>query len=118
MFKFKKIILSDLCLFVCLGSQFSFLIYRATSAITHVVLGQFKTCILLLGNYYVFGSNQGYTSICGAFTAIAGMSVYTYLNLRQKTSKTSPRQASSVPVSRLSKENGNKHDGNYGRESV
>ncbi|XP_030953232.1 nucleotide-sugar uncharacterized transporter 1 [Quercus lobata] len=90
----------------------------ATSAITHVVLGQFKTCILLLGNYYVFGSNQGYTSICGAFTAIAGMSVYTYLNLRQKTSKTSPRQASSVPVSRLSKENGNKHDGNYGRESV
>jgi hypothetical protein len=90
----------------------------ATSAITHVVLGQFKTCVLLLGNSYVFGSNQGKTSICGALTAIAGMSVYTYLNLRQKTSKPSPRQASSVTISRLSKENGNNHDGDYGRESV
>lgn len=91
---------------------------RATSAITHVVLGQFKTCVLLLGNYYLFGSNQGKTSICGAFTAIAGMSYYTYLNLNQKPSKTSPRQAASLPISRLSKENGSMHDGNYGGESV
>jgi hypothetical protein len=92
-------------------------IYRATSAITHVVLGQFKTCVLLLGNYYLFGSNQGKTSIFGASTAIAGMSVYTYLNLKQKPSKTT-RQASSLPISRLSKENGNTHDGNGGGESV
>jgi hypothetical protein len=92
-------------------------IYRATSAVTHVVLGQFKTCVLLLGNYYLFGSNQGKTSILGASTAIAGMSVYTYLNLKQKPSKTT-RQAS-LPVSRLlSKENGNTHDGNGGGESV
>ncbi|XP_041022019.1 nucleotide-sugar uncharacterized transporter 1-like isoform X1 [Juglans microcarpa x Juglans regia] len=79
----------------------------ATSAITHVVLGQFKTCVLLLGNYSLFGSNQGKTSICGAFTAIAGMSIYTYLNMKQKSDKTPPRQASSLPISRLSKENGN-----------
>ncbi|KAB1204306.1 hypothetical protein CJ030_MR8G004636 [Morella rubra] len=90
----------------------------ATSAITHVVLGQFKTCVLLLGNYYLFGSNQGITSIGGAFTAIAGMSFYTYLNLKQKSSKTSSRQASTLPISRLSRENGNAHDGNYGVESV
>ncbi|XP_059461203.1 nucleotide-sugar uncharacterized transporter 1 [Corylus avellana] len=88
----------------------------ATSAVTHVVLGQFKTCVLLLGNYYLFGSNQGKTSIMGASTAIAGMSFYTYLNLKQKSSKTT-RQAS-LPVSRLSKENGNTHDGNGGGESV
>ncbi|EXC47695.1 hypothetical protein L484_002406 [Morus notabilis] len=50
----------------------------ATSAITHVVLGQFKTCAVLLGSYYLFGSNPGTTSICGAFAAIAGnMYVYT-----------------------------------------
>ncbi|KAG6698668.1 hypothetical protein I3842_08G031400 [Carya illinoinensis] len=79
----------------------------ATSAITHVVLGQFKTCVLLLGNYSLFGSNQGKTSICGAFTAIAGMSIYTYLNMMQKSGKTPPRQASSLPISSLSKENGN-----------
>ncbi|PON86392.1 Sugar phosphate transporter domain containing protein [Trema orientale] len=59
----------------------------ATSAITHVVLGQFKTCVLLLGNYYLFGSNPGYTSICGAFAAIAGMYIYTYLNLKQQSTK-------------------------------
>ncbi|KAJ1439844.1 putative membrane protein [Sesbania bispinosa] len=71
---------------------------NATSAISHVVLGQFKTCVLLLGNYYLFGSNPGKISICGAFTAIAGMSVYTYLNLRQQSNKISPRQASTLKI--------------------
>lgn len=69
--------------------------FRATSAISHVVLGQFKTCVLLLGNYYIFGSNPGITSICGAFVAIAGMSFYTYLNLQNgklKSRKQSPRK--------------------------
>ncbi|CAB4262072.1 unnamed protein product [Prunus armeniaca] len=90
---------------------------RATSAVTHVVLGQFKTCVILLGNYYLFSSNPGKTSISGAFTAIAGMSIYTYLNLKQQSSK-APRQASSLPKSKLSKENGSIHEGNYGSESV
>ncbi|XP_008223847.1 PREDICTED: uncharacterized membrane protein At1g06890 [Prunus mume] len=89
----------------------------ATSAVTHVVLGQFKTCVILLGNYYLFSSNPGKTSISGAFTAIAGMSIYTYLNLKQQSSK-APRQASSLPKSKLSKENGSIHEGNYGSESV
>lgn len=91
---------------------------RATSAVTHVVLGQFKTCTVLLGNYYIFGSNPGTTSICGAFTAIAGMSVYTHLNLKQQPTKALPRQASSLSKSKLSKENGSIEDGTYGRESV
>ncbi|KAJ7955860.1 Nucleotide/sugar transporter family protein [Quillaja saponaria] len=90
----------------------------ATSAISHVVLGQFKTCVLLLGNYYLFGSNSGTTSICGAFTAIAGMSVYTYLNLKQQSNKLPPRQSSILPKSKLSKENGSTHDGHSVAESV
>ncbi|KAI4344485.1 hypothetical protein L6164_011706 [Bauhinia variegata] len=90
----------------------------ATSAISHVVLGQFKTCVLLLGNYYLFDSNPGKTSISGAFTAIIGMTVYTYLNLRQQSNKLSPRQATTLPKSKLSKENGTTHDGHYGAESV
>ncbi|KAM1721066.1 hypothetical protein ACFX12_022650 [Malus domestica] len=87
----------------------------ATSAVTHVVLGQFKTCVILLGNYYFFSSNPGKTSISGAFTAIAGMSIYTYLNLKLQSNKTFPRQASSLPKS---KENSYTHVGNYGSESV
>ncbi|KAE8657970.1 Nucleotide/sugar transporter family protein isoform 2 [Hibiscus syriacus] len=67
----------------------------ATSAISHVVLGQFKTCVLLLGNYYIFQSNPGATSICGAFIAIAGMTYYTYLSLEKgkiRSGKQSPRR--------------------------
>lgn len=92
----------------------------ATSAVSHVVLGQFKTCILLLGNYFLFGSNPGTISICGAFTAIGGTSVYTYLNMKQQSSKVSPRQPSTLPKSKLGKENGstNGNDGHYGAESV
>ncbi|XP_019431126.1 PREDICTED: solute carrier family 35 member E3-like isoform X2 [Lupinus angustifolius] len=90
----------------------------ATSAISHVVLGQFKTCILLLGNYYLFGSNPGKISIGGAFTAIAGTSVYTCLNLKQQSNKVSPKQPSILPKSKLSNENGSTHDGHYGAESV
>ncbi|OAY46445.2 nucleotide-sugar uncharacterized transporter 1 [Manihot esculenta] len=91
----------------------------ATSAISHVVLGQFKTCVVLLGNFYLFGSNPGVTSIFGAFTAIAGMSAYTYLNLfsmKSQAGKTSPRKTAAAK-SRLSRENGDSHDG-YGGESV
>ncbi|KAG6769377.1 hypothetical protein POTOM_025008 [Populus tomentosa] len=90
----------------------------ATSAISHVVLGQFKTCVVLLGNFCIFGSNPGMTSISGAFMAIAGMSGYTYLNIHKpkpQTGKSSPRKSSTQ--SRLSKENGDGHDG-YGGESV
>ncbi|RDX83376.1 Nucleotide-sugar uncharacterized transporter 1, partial [Mucuna pruriens] len=91
----------------------------ATSAVSHVVLGQFKTCVILLGNYYLFGSNPGIISICGAFTAIAGMSVYTYLNLKQQTNKVFPRQASLLPKSKLSNENGSSHtNGHYSAENV
>ncbi|KAM0026109.1 putative sugar phosphate transporter domain-containing protein [Helianthus debilis subsp. tardiflorus] len=91
-----------------------------TSATTHVVLGQFKTCVILLGGFIMFGSNPGSTSICGAVTALAGMSFYTHLNLRpqQQSLKASVRQ-SSLPKSKLSKENGDMHDhANHGDESV
>ncbi|CAN1222724.1 Nucleotide-sugar uncharacterized transporter 2 [Linum grandiflorum] len=88
----------------------------ATSAISHVVLGQFKTCIVLLGNYYIFGSNPGVTSIFGAVIAISGMSAFTYLNLLQNAkSQTAPQKSPVKDKSRLNKENTN--DG-YGEESV
>ncbi|KAL3637006.1 hypothetical protein CASFOL_019305 [Castilleja foliolosa] len=70
----------------------------ATSATTHAVLGQFKTCVILLGGYLLFGSNPGPTSILGAATALIGMSFYTYLNLhsRQQSAKT----LSTLPLSK------------------
>ncbi|KAJ6301778.1 hypothetical protein OIU77_015988 [Salix suchowensis] len=59
----------------------------ATSATSHVVLGQFKSCVILLGGYLIFGSDPGFVSICGALTALAGMSVYTSLNLQESREK-------------------------------
>ncbi|XP_030514356.2 nucleotide-sugar uncharacterized transporter 2 isoform X2 [Rhodamnia argentea] len=72
----------------------------ATSATSHVVLGQFKTCVILLGGYIFFHSDPGSVSICGAVTALCGMSVYTSLNLKEPvgtTRKHLPKQA--LPVS-------------------
>ncbi|KAF2580170.1 hypothetical protein F2Q68_00000917 [Brassica cretica] len=66
----------------------------ATSAITHVVLGQFKTCVLLLGNFYIFGSNSGVVSVCGAIVAIIGTSLYTFLNTRGQSLKASSSSSS------------------------
>ncbi|KAL6520577.1 hypothetical protein OROMI_032137 [Orobanche minor] len=81
----------------------------ATSATTHAVLGQFKTCVILLGGFLLFGSNPGSTSILGASTALIGMSFYTYLNLqsRHQSAKVLSRQ-STLPLSKskLSKESG------------
>ncbi|GAU28283.1 hypothetical protein TSUD_256110 [Trifolium subterraneum] len=55
----------------------------ATSATTHVVLGQFKTCVILLGGYLLFDSDPGIVSIGGAVVALTGMSVYTTFNLQE-----------------------------------
>ncbi|KAH6764452.1 Nucleotide/sugar transporter family protein, partial [Perilla frutescens var. frutescens] len=57
----------------------------ATSATSHVVLGQFKTCVILLGGYMLFSSDPGVVSIIGAVIALSGMSVYTSLNLKEQT---------------------------------
>lgn len=73
----------------------------ATSATSHVVLGQFKTCVILLGGYLIFNSDPGFVSICGAVAALCGMSVYTSLNLKKpqdSTSKQLPKQ--SLPTSK------------------
>ncbi|XP_062079814.1 nucleotide-sugar uncharacterized transporter 2 isoform X2 [Humulus lupulus] len=64
----------------------------ATSATSHVVLGQFKTCVLLLGSYLIFKSDPGIVSICGAVAALCGMSIYTSLNLKDKLEKTTTKQ--------------------------
>ncbi|KAG1364487.1 nucleotide-sugar uncharacterized transporter 2 [Cocos nucifera] len=94
----------------------------ATSATSHVVLGQFKTCVILLGGYLLFKSNPGMSSICGAITALAGMSLYTYLNMlgsHQQAAAAPPRQSSfSSRKSKLSKEGSNPHGENCTTETV
>jgi len=65
------------------------------------VLGQFKTIVIMLSGYLVFGSDPGITSICGAVVALGGMSFYTYLGL--KDSATSGKKAPSRQNSFMAK---------------
>lgn len=39
--------------------------------------------MILLGGYLIFDSDPGFVSICGAFAALCGMSVYTSYNLQE-----------------------------------
>ncbi|KAL8150663.1 hypothetical protein V2J09_020471 [Rumex salicifolius] len=75
----------------------------ATSATAHVVLGQFKTCVILLGGYLIFGSDPGPTSLCGAVTALGGMSVYTSLSMKDSVENTG-KQPTSPTLSSPSKQ--------------
>uniref|UniRef100_A0A7N0VL83 Sugar phosphate transporter domain-containing protein n=2 Tax=Kalanchoe fedtschenkoi TaxID=63787 RepID=A0A7N0VL83_KALFE len=63
----------------------------ATSATSHVVLGQFKTCVILLGGYVIFDSDPGILSILGALLALCGMTAYTLLSIKEsKDNQTLP----------------------------
>lgn len=70
----------------------------ATSATSHVVLGQFKTCVIMLGGYIFFGSDPGYTSLCGAAVALGGMTVYTYLNLKKSQDLVAEQKKNLLPT--------------------
>lgn len=48
-----------------------------------MILGQFKTCVILLGGYLLFSSDPGFISIAGAVVALGGMSVYTSLSMNE-----------------------------------
>ncbi|XWS09624.1 hypothetical protein CRYUN_Cryun39dG0005700 [Craigia yunnanensis] len=61
----------------------------ATSATSHVVLGQFKTCVILVGGYLLLDSDPGFISFCGAVAALGGMSIYTSLNLKETNESSS-----------------------------
>lgn len=98
-------ILSSFNLF---NNSLFFGVCRATSATSHVVLGQFKTCVILLGGYLLFNSDPGFVSICGAVTALGGMSIYTSLNL-QKSQEASNKQIPKHNVP-LPKPNANTED--------
>ncbi|KAE8713721.1 RING/U-box domain-containing protein [Hibiscus syriacus] len=80
----------------------------ATSATSHVVLGQFKTCVILLGGYLLLDSDPGLVSLSGTIVALAGMSVYTLLNLKESKEGSNKQIPMQNPVSKTkTSENGN-----------
>ncbi|KAK8691182.1 hypothetical protein V6N13_074700 [Hibiscus sabdariffa] len=80
----------------------------ATSATSHVVLGQFKTCVILVGGYLLLDSDPGPVSLSGAVVALAGMSAYTLLNLNESKDNSNKQIPMQDPVSKSkTSENGN-----------
>lgn len=51
------------------------------------MLGQFKTCVIMLAGYVLFCSNPGLKSLAGATLALGGMAIYTYLGIKKKQLK-------------------------------
>lgn len=86
---------------------------RATSALSHVVLGQFKTIVIMLTGYLVFRSDPGVTSICGAVVALGGMSFYTYLGLKKESAVPSGKKPPSRSNSFLGKPAGDGGSSDY-----
>ncbi|ERN15933.1 hypothetical protein AMTRI_Chr07g25270 [Amborella trichopoda] len=78
----------------------------ATSATAHVVLGQFKTCVILLGGSLLFHSDPGALSLCGVVVALCGMSVYTSLNLKKAPESTGKQTLRQISVLSKPKSNG------------
>lgn len=92
----------------------------ATSATSHVVLGQFKTCVILLGGYLIFSSDPGLISVCGAVVAIGGMTVYTSLNFKRFPDIEGPQlpKHSLQPTPKPRTDEGNKEEETIGKVVV
>jgi hypothetical protein len=72
-----------------------FAVLGSCSPLTHIILGQAKSSIVMVVGFLLLGYNPGMDSLLGAIIAILAMIAYTYVNLQEaeaaKSSlKTSP----------------------------
>ena len=78
-----------------------FLVLGACSPLTHILLGQAKSSIVMVVGFLLLGYNPGWESLLGAVVAIVAMVAYTHVNLREadaakSASKLSNRQAATA----------------------
>eukprot|EP01062_Namystynia_karyoxenos_P070030 TRINITY_DN65406_c0_g1_i1.p1 TRINITY_DN65406_c0_g1~~TRINITY_DN65406_c0_g1_i1.p1 ORF type:complete len:376 (+),score=84.55 TRINITY_DN65406_c0_g1_i1:111-1238(+) len=60
-----------------------FLVMGELSALTHVVIGQAKACLTMLGGYLFWREAYPPLKLLGAVTAICAMALYTHFNLME-----------------------------------
>ena len=75
-------------LFLCgltafLTNYSGYVVIAKLSALTHQLLGQAKTCIILLVGHFAFGSTLGATQMGGASAAMVAMIAYTAFTIKQ-----------------------------------
>jgi len=64
-----------------------FLVMGNVGALAHVLVGQFKTSLIMILAVFVFGSRYTLVQILGAIGAIVSIIFYTRATMRQKTSE-------------------------------
>jgi solute carrier family 35 protein E3 len=65
----------------------SFLVMGETSALTHVLLGQLKTCVVIWCGFLFFAQVPSARSLLGAAIVVVSVVVYTKFNLNEQNAK-------------------------------
>mmetsp|Transcript_34584 Transcript_34584/g.83523 ORF Transcript_34584/g.83523 Transcript_34584/m.83523 type:complete len:272 (-) Transcript_34584:49-864(-) len=61
-----------------------FLVMGNIGALAHVLLGQMKTAIIMVGAYFIFQSHYSVVQLVGAMGAVAAIVAYTYVTVQEK----------------------------------
>ena len=61
-----------------------FLVMGNISGLAHVLLGQLKTAVIMLGAYFVFASRYSPLQMFGAIGAVVSIVIYTHVTLHEK----------------------------------
>eukprot|EP00543_Licmophora_paradoxa_P000574 CAMPEP_0202448524 /NCGR_PEP_ID=MMETSP1360-20130828/7343_1 /ASSEMBLY_ACC=CAM_ASM_000848 /TAXON_ID=515479 /ORGANISM="Licmophora paradoxa, Strain CCMP2313" /LENGTH=274 /DNA_ID=CAMNT_0049066149 /DNA_START=216 /DNA_END=1040 /DNA_ORIENTATION=+ len=62
-----------------------FLVMGNIGALAHVLLGQLKTSVIMVGAYFLFGSRYSAMQIAGASGAVAAIVAYTHVTVAEKS---------------------------------
>jgi solute carrier family 35 protein E3 len=64
-----------------------FLVMGNIGALAHVLLGQLKTAVIMVGAYVVFHTHYSSLQIVGAFGAVLSIIAYTYVTVKEQSKK-------------------------------
>ena len=62
-----------------------FLVLGSINAIAHVLLGQLKTCAIILGAFMLFGAEYSLVQLAGAAVAVGAIVFYTHTTMKEKS---------------------------------
>jgi len=68
------------------------------SALAHVLLGQLKTAIVMIGAFFIFGSTYGRTQLLGATGSVLFIILYTHVTIQEKEKNTTNEKIENLPL--------------------
>lgn len=83
-------------IFAFLVNFSGFLVMGNISALAHVLLGQLKTAIIMIGATFLFGSKYTSTQLVGASGAVIAISLYAYVTINEKNDNDIKKSSSSL----------------------